>query len=89
MYPAHANAALRGRGRGGRLHEGVAVKSYPVPMCAQCMMGATTAAAGVTGMRAWLAAKGSSWMTPRRLRFATISLIVAGFIGSAFGFHGT
>jgi hypothetical protein len=58
-------------------------------MCAQCMMGATTAAVGVTGMRTWLAAKGFSWMTPRRMRFASISLIVAGVIGSSIGFHGT
>jgi hypothetical protein len=57
-------------------------------MCAQCMMGATTAAAGVTGTRAWLATKGLTWMTPRRMRVATVSLIVAGFIGSAVGFHG-
>jgi hypothetical protein len=58
-------------------------------MCAQCMMGATTAAIGVSGIRAWLAAKGFSWMTPRRMRFTTISLIVAGLIGSAIGFPGS
>jgi hypothetical protein len=58
-------------------------------MCAQCMMGATTAAIGVTGIRAWLAAKGFAWMTPRRLRFATSSLIVAGVIGASVGLSGT
>jgi hypothetical protein len=58
-------------------------------MCAQCMMGATTAAAGVTGMRAWLVAKGFSWMTPRRTKIATISLIVAGLVGASVGFSGT
>jgi hypothetical protein len=58
-------------------------------MCAQCMLGATTAAVGVTGARAWLAAKGFAWMTPRRLRFATISLIVAGVIGASVGLSGT
>jgi hypothetical protein len=52
------------------------------------MMGATTAAVGVTGIRAWLAAKGASWMSPRRMRFATVSLVVVGLIGSAMGFHG-
>jgi hypothetical protein len=53
------------------------------------MLGATTAAVGVTGARAWLAAKGFAWMTPRRLRFATISLIVAGVIGASVGLSGT
>jgi hypothetical protein len=47
-----------------------------------------TLGAGVTGTRAWLNAKGFSWMTPRRMRVATLSLIVAGLIGSAVGFHG-
>jgi hypothetical protein len=54
-------------------------------MCAQCMMGATTAAVGVTGVRAWLAARAFSWMTPRRMRFATASLIAAGLAGAAVG----
>jgi hypothetical protein len=57
-------------------------------MCMQCMMGAMTAGAGVTGTRAWLNAKGFSSMTPRRMRVATFALISAGLIGSAVGFHG-
>jgi len=40
-------------------------------------------------MRTWLAAKGFSWMTPRRMRVVSLTLIVAGLIGSAVGFHGT
>ena len=58
-------------------------------MCAQCMMGAATAAAGVTGVRAWLATRGWAWLTPRRLRTATASLIVACLVGSAVGLGGT
>jgi hypothetical protein len=58
-------------------------------MCAQCMMGATTAAAGVTGMRAWLTAKAFVWMTARRMRFLTMSLIVVGLIGASVGLSGT
>jgi hypothetical protein len=54
-------------------------------MCAQCVMGAATAAAGVSGMRAWLAAKRFRWMTPRRLQLATASLILIGVIGSSVG----
>jgi hypothetical protein len=52
------------------------------------MMGAMTAGADVTGTRAWLATRGYSWITPRRMRIATISLIVAGLIASSIGFHG-
>jgi hypothetical protein len=44
-------------------------------MCAQCMAAATTAAAGATGLRAWLATRGWSWLTPRRLRAATFAII--------------
>ena len=57
-------------------------------MCAQCMIGATTAAAGATGARAWLATRGYAWMTPRRLRFATGSLIGAGAAVAAVGLGG-
>jgi hypothetical protein len=57
-------------------------------MCMQCMMGAMAAGAGVTGTRAWLNAKGFSFMTPRRMRATTFALIIAGLIGSAVGFHG-
>jgi hypothetical protein len=53
------------------------------------MMGATTAAAGVTGMRAWLVVQGFSWMTPRRTRLATISMIAVGLIGASVGLSGT
>jgi hypothetical protein len=58
-------------------------------MCAQCVMGASTAAAGVTGMRAWLVTKGFAWMTPRRTRLATISMVVVGLIGASVGLSGT
>ena len=58
-------------------------------MCAQCMMGAATAAAGVSGIRAWLATRGYSWLTPRTMRFATGSLIAAGVIASSVGLSGT
>jgi hypothetical protein len=44
-------------------------------MCAQCMATATVAAAGATGIRAWLATRGWSWLTPLRMRRATIALL--------------
>lgn len=55
----------------------------------QCMMGAMTAGAGASGARAWLATRRFTWVTPHRMRFATLCLIVAGVAGAAVGFHGT
>jgi hypothetical protein len=52
-------------------------------MCMQCVATAMTAGAGVSGMRAYIAQKHFSWITPRRLRAITISLIVAGLVASA------
>jgi hypothetical protein len=58
-------------------------------MCAQCMMGAATAAAGATGMRAWLAARGFSWMTPARMRAITIALIAIALVAASVGLSAT
>jgi hypothetical protein len=52
-------------------------------MCVQCMMGAMTAGAAATGTRSWLATRGWSWLTPERLRAATIALLVAALLASA------
>jgi len=49
------------------------------------MIGATTAAAGATGIRAWLATRKFGWVTPRRLRVATIVLIAAGLVFASVG----
>jgi hypothetical protein len=58
-------------------------------MCAQCMMGATTALTAATGLRAWLAARGFAWLTPRRMRAVTIGLLVVGAVGSSVALSGT
>ena len=58
-------------------------------MCIQCMMGAMTASASATGIRAWLAQRGWSWLTPRRLRFVTVGLLAAALVVSAVGFGGS
>ena len=49
----------------------------------QCMATAMTVGAGVSGTRAYIAHKHFSWLTPRRLRAITVSLLIAGFIASA------
>lgn len=58
-------------------------------MCMQCMAGAMTAGAAATGARAWLATRSYGWLTPIRLRRATIGLFAAALIASAFIFTGT
>jgi len=52
-------------------------------MCMQCMVGAMTAGATVTGTRSWLATRRWAWLTPQRLRHATIAMIVVGLALSA------
>jgi hypothetical protein len=48
----------------------------------QCMAGAMTAGAAATGMRAYLAARSPSWLTPRMLKRLTACLLGAGLIAS-------
>jgi hypothetical protein len=60
-------------------------------MCVQCAMGATSAAVavgGATGIRAWLGARGFTWMTPGRMRVTTIVLLAMGVIGASVGVSG-
>lgn len=52
-------------------------------MCMQCMATAMTAGAGVSGTRAYIAAKHFSWVTPRRLRAITAALLAGGLLASA------
>jgi hypothetical protein len=53
------------------------------------MMGASAAVAGATGVRAWLATRTFSWLTPRRMRLATGALIAAAVLGASVGLSGT
>jgi hypothetical protein len=55
-------------------------------MCVACAM---TAAAGATGARTWLQTHHFGWLTPRRIRAATIALCMAAFVVSAVGFSGS
>jgi hypothetical protein len=47
------------------------------------------AAAGATGARTWLQAHHATWLTPRRLRLATIALMCAAFAVSTVGLSGS
>jgi hypothetical protein len=51
-------------------------------MCMQCMATAMTAGAATTGARAWLATHSPSWMTPGRLKQATVAILAAGVLAS-------
>ena len=47
------------------------------------------AAAGASGVRSWLQAHHATWLTPRRLRAATIALFVAAFGFSSITLSGS
>lgn len=48
----------------------------------QCMASAMAAGAAATGMRAWLATRSPSWLTPRRLKAATAAVLTAGVLAA-------
>jgi hypothetical protein len=47
------------------------------------------AAAGASGVRSWLQAQHRTWLTPRRLRAATIALFVVAFGFSSLTLSGS
>jgi hypothetical protein len=55
-------------------------------MCAGCALAAMT---GATGARAWLQAHHLTWLTPRRMRAATIAMFVAATLVSSIGISGS
>jgi hypothetical protein len=48
-----------------------------------------TAMAGASGVRSWLQTRGWTWVTPGRLRRATITLFVAATLVSTVGLSGS
>jgi len=55
-------------------------------MCAAC---AIAAAAGASGIKAWLQAHHMTWLTEARMRAVTIALLIAMLALSSIGFSGT
>ena len=51
-------------------------------MCMQCMIGAMSAGATATGLRAWLVARQPRWLTPSRQRRLTCMLLVVGVLAA-------
>jgi hypothetical protein len=58
-------------------------------MCMQCMASAMTAVGAASGMRAFVASRHFSWLTPRRLRALTIVLLTVALLVSAMLVSGT
>ena len=48
-----------------------------------------TAAAGATGLRTWLQTRGWTWLTPKRLKRATIAAFIVATIVSSVGISGS
>ena len=51
-------------------------------MCAQCAMGAMTAGAAATWMRAWIVARAPAWLTTRRRGVLTGTLLAGGVLAA-------
>jgi hypothetical protein len=51
-------------------------------MCMNCMMGAMSAGATATGLRAWLVARQPRWLTPSRQRRLTFMLLALGVLAA-------
>jgi hypothetical protein len=47
------------------------------------------AMAGASGARVWLQARHETWLTPRRMKVATVSVFAAATIGSTVGLKGS
>jgi hypothetical protein len=58
-------------------------------MCMQCAAAATAAVGTATGLRAWLAIKAGAWLTPKRMRVLTVSLLALAVLGSGVALGGT
>lgn len=52
-------------------------------MCVQCVAGASVAAAaGATGLRAWIKLHQPGWMTPRLMKATTVCLLTLGVLAA-------
>jgi hypothetical protein len=52
-------------------------------MCMQCMTTAAVAVGSASGIRAWLAARSPSWLTPGRMKALTAGLIGVALVASS------
>jgi hypothetical protein len=58
-------------------------------MCAQCMSTAMAAVGTASGLRAFVASRRFSWLSPGRMRALTIALAIGAVITSATLVSGT
>ena len=55
-------------------------------MCAGCALAAMT---GASATRSWLQAQHATWLTPKRMKVATVGIFTAAAIGSSMTFSGS
>jgi hypothetical protein len=67
----------------------VAPRYDPVVVCVHCMIGAMSTGAAATGARSYIAAKHFSWVTPRRMKMITATLLGSALIASSFVVSGS
>jgi hypothetical protein len=58
-------------------------------MCMQCMATASVAVGSASGLRVWVRHHGGSWLTPGRMRAATIALLTLAVLVAGVGLNGT
>jgi hypothetical protein len=58
-------------------------------MCMQCVATASVTVGAASGVRAWLRAKGGSWLTPARMRAITIALLTLAVLAAGIGIGGS
>ena len=76
--------------RAGRLYDITAgAADYSAAMCMQCAATAAVAVGSASGIRAWLQTHGGAWLTPKRMRAATIVLLTLAVLASGVAFDGS
>jgi hypothetical protein len=70
----------------GGVGSGYHLPAYYECMCVACAMAAAT---GATGARAWLQNSHATWLTPRRMKVATIGAMSVALAASTVGLSGS
>jgi len=58
-------------------------------MCVQCWSAAVASVGAASGARAWISAKAGVWLTPKRKKALTITLMGMAVIAAGLGLGGT
>ena len=58
-------------------------------MCVQCAATAAVTVGTASGLRAWLRARRGAWLTPWRMRVATVALLSLAVLASGLALAGS